>query len=207
MSPSGTAIHATAKRDAAAGKGALNAISVCAAAEEVMPPDTVFVDETITHFLKMRNHLPTTQPNSLYKQTVSGLGQGLGVGLGLKMGAPERPVVVFVGDGSFLYNPITQALGASRDYRIPIIIVVMNNQGYQAMLDGHRLYYSDGMMKETDLTYGYDIASPAFEDVGLPVGIKGAKVEDYAAFKQALEEAKAENAAGRSMIVHAILPE
>ena len=195
------------QRDAAAETGELNALSVAHAVEEVMPADTVFVDETITHFLKFRNHLSMNHPNSLYKQTVSGLGQCLGLGLGLKMGAPERPVVVFVGDGSFLYNPITQALGASRDYKIPIIIVVMNNNGYQAMLNGHKLYYSDGMMKETDLTYGFDIESPAFEDVGIPVGIKGVKVDDYAAFKKALEDGKAENEAGRSMIIHAVLPE
>ena len=102
----------------------------------------------------------------LNAQRVRGL--GLGVGLRLKLGAPERPVVVFVGDGSFLYNPITQALGASRDYKIPLIIVVMNNQGYQAMLNGHRLYYSDGMMKEADLTYGFDIASPTLKTSALP---------------------------------------
>lgn len=195
-----------AKRDAAAKDGALNAISVSAAIEEVMPPDTVFVDETITHFLTMRNHLSVTRPNSLYKQTVSGLGQGLGVALGLKLGAPERPVVAFVGDGSFLYNPITQALGASRDYGLPITIVVMNNNGYQAMLNGHHLYYSEGMVKETDLTYGFRIEAPVFEELGTPLGARGVRAESYRDFKRALEDARAENAEGRTMIINAILP-
>ena len=194
------------KRDATAKDGALNAISVSAAIEEVMPPDTVFVDETITHFLMMRNHLSVTRPNSLYKQTVSGLGQGLGVALGLKLGAPERPVVAFVGDGSFLYNPITQALGASRDYGLPITIVVMNNNGYQAMLKGHQLYYSEGMVKETDLTYGFQIEAPVFEELGTPLGARGVRAESYQDFKRALEDAQAENAEGRTMIINAILP-
>ena len=194
------------KREAAARDGALNAVSVSAAIEEVMPPDTVFVDETITHFLTMRNHLSVTRPNSLYKQTVGGLGQGLGVALGLKLGAPERPVVVFAGDGSFLYNPITQALGASRDYGLPITIVVMNNNGYQAMLKGHQLYYSEGMVKETDLTYGFQIEAPVFEELGTPLGARGVRVESYRDFKRALEDARAENAEGRTMIINAILP-
>ena len=171
-----------------------------------MPPDTVFVDETITHFLMMRNHLSVTRPNSLYKQTVGGLGQGLGVALGLKLGAPERPVVAFVGDGSFLYNPITQALGASRDYGLPITIVVMNNNGYQAMLKGHQLYYSEGMVKETDLTYGFQIEAPVFEELGTPLGARGVRAESYQDFKRALEDAQAENAEGRTMIINAILP-
>ena len=196
-----------AKRQAAAEKGSLNSISICAAVIEIMPPDTIYVDETITHFLKMRNHLPVIQACSLYKQTVSGLGQGLGLGLGLKLGAPNRPVVVFVGDGSFLYNPITQALGASRDYDLPITIIVMNNNAYRAMLNGHQLYYSEGMEKQTDLTYGFQIEAPDYEMVGIPLGTKGARVDTYQDFKQALEDAKAENTAGRSMIINALLPE
>ena len=42
----------------------------------------------------------------------------------------STPVCVwrtFVGDGSFLYNPVIQALGASKTYNIPILIVVCNN--------------------------------------------------------------------------------
>ena len=138
----------SAERDAAAG-GALDSLSVCHALGEAMPADTVYVDETITHFLKMRHHLPLTRAKSLYKLTVSGLGQGLGLALGMKLGAPERPVVLVVGDGSFLYNPIPQAFGASRDYGLPIVVLIMNNQGYRAMLNGHRLYYADGMARRT----------------------------------------------------------
>ena len=186
--------------------GDFNAISVSAAVEDIMPEDTVFVDETITHFQIMRNHLSVTHPNSLYKHTVSGLGQGLGIALGLKLGAPNRPVIVFVGDGSFLYNPITQALGASRDHELPIIIVVMNNNGYQAMLNGHNLHYADGIQKQTELTYGFQIEAPKFEELGSPLNIKGVRVENYGDFRQALMDALIENGSGRTMIINAILP-
>ena len=142
-----------ADREASAG-GALDTLPVCRALERAMPADTVYVDETITHFLTMRHHLPLTRARSLYKLTVSGLGQGLGLALGMKLGAPERPVVAVVGDGSFLYNPIPQAFGASRDYGLPIIVLIMNNRGYQAMLNGQRLYYADAMARRTELTLG-----------------------------------------------------
>ena len=102
----------------------------------------------------MRHHLPLTRARSLYKLTVSGLGQGLRLALGMKLGAPERPVVAVVGDGSFLYNPIPQAFGAARDYGLPIVVLIMNNRGYRAMLNGHRLYYADGMAQRTELTLG-----------------------------------------------------
>ena len=194
-------------RDAAAAAGTLTALSVAHAVAEVMPADTVFVDETITHFGTLRNHLPVSRPNSLFKQTVGGLGQGMGLALGVKLAAPARPVVLFVGDGSMLYNPITQALGASRDYGLPIIVVVMNNNGYQAMLKGHNLYYAEGMAKQTELSYGFEIQAPVFEELGAPFGTKGVRAETYDSFKQALADALAETAEGRTVLINTILPE
>ncbi len=196
-----------AEREAAAAEGTLNALSMCHAVAEVMPADTIFVDETITHFLAMRDHLSLTHPRSLFRHTVSGLGQGLGISLGLKLGAPKRPVVLFVGDGSFLYNPITQALGASHNHELPIIVIVMNNNRYQAMLNGHQLYYADGMAKQTELTYGFQTQGPDFENLGTPFGIKGMRADSYLSFKQALEQAAAETADGRSCIINAVLPD
>ena len=103
---------------------------------------------------------------------------------------------MFVCDGIFLYNPITQALGVVRDYKISITIVAMNTQGHQVMLNRYRLNYSDGMMQETDPAYGFDITSPTFEDVGT-----------LRVAKQVLEIAKTEIAAGGSTIINTIVPD
>ena len=195
-----------ADREASAAD-ALDTLSVCRALERAMPADTVYVDETISHFLTMRHHLPLTRAKSLYKLTVSGLGQGLGLALGMKLGAPERPVVAVVGDGSFLYNPIPQAFGASRDYGLPIIALIMNNRGYQAMLNGQRLYYAHGMARRTELTLGYRIDPPAYEEMGAPFGIEGARAETADELAAALDRALKETRAGRSYIVNAVLPE
>ena len=53
-------------------------------------------------------------------------------------------MVLLIGDGSFLYNPIVQALGASKQHDLPIIIVVFNNKKYEAMRKGHVHHYPDG---------------------------------------------------------------
>ena len=125
----------------------------------------------------------------------------------MKLGAPERPVVAVVGDGSFLYNPIPQAFGASRDYGLPVIVLIMNNRGYQAMLNGQRLYYADGMARRTELTLGYRIDPPAYEEMGAPFGIEGARAETADELAAALDRALQETRAGRSYIVNAVLPE
>ena len=194
------------ERAAGVADDTLSAATICAAMADVMPADTIFVDETITHFPALRKHLPLTLPQTLFRHTVGGLGQGLGLSLGLKLAAPERPVVLFIGDGSLLYNPITQAFGASREYNLPIMIVVMNNGGYKAMRGGHVKYYPDGMVNATDLTYGIDINGPEYENLGSQFGINGVLVDTYNGFREALGTAAKDIADGSASIINAVLP-
>ena len=195
------------QRDTAVAEGGLNPASVGAAMRAVMPADTIFVDETITHFPPLRKHLPMTRAQTLYRHTGGALGQGLGLALGVKLAAPERPVVLFIGDGGMLYNPITQAFGASREHNLPIIIVIMNNGHYKAMKKGHVHHYPDGMVDATELTMGIEIQGPEFEQLGSHFGIKGTRVETYAALHAALEDALKETKDGSAVIINAILPD
>ena len=89
-------------------------------------------------------------PQSFFRGA-GGLGQGIGTALGIKLAARERPVVLLVGDGSFLYNPIIQALGASKRHELPVAIVVLNNGRYEAMRKGHVHHYPDGASASSDL--------------------------------------------------------
>ena len=91
-----------------------------------------YVEETITHSGILQQHLPWSQPRSFFRAG-GGLGQGLGTALGVKPGAANRPVAALIGDGSFLYNPVVQALGAAKGNDLPILIVVCNNGQYRAM--------------------------------------------------------------------------
>jgi len=76
---------------------------LCAALNEVMPSDTIYVDETIVHSPILRELLAWELPHSFFR-VPSGLGQGLGLALGTKLGARARPVALLIGDGSFLYT-------------------------------------------------------------------------------------------------------
>jgi acetolactate synthase-1/2/3 large subunit len=152
----------------------------------------------------VRAHLPWNLPQS-YFYVHGGLGQGMGVALGVRLAAPQRPVVLLIGDGSLLYNPVVQGFGASRDWKLPILIIVFNNRKYQAMQNNHDRYYPDGIAATTKLYHGVAINGPDFERLGDPFDLPGEKVDNPARLRPALEKALAEVAAGRTAIVNVIL--
>src|SRR5262249_36585651 len=101
-----------AEREKAQNGSGIDPPSPIGALGEVMLADTNYVDDTIPPSPMLRQLPPQTTPQSFFRGS-GGLGQGIGTALGIKLAAPQRPVALLVGDGSFLYNPIVQALGAS----------------------------------------------------------------------------------------------
>jgi acetolactate synthase-1/2/3 large subunit len=166
-----------------------------------MPADTIYMDETITHSPLLRQHLPQTVPQSFFRGS-GGLGQGIGTALGLKLAAPKRPVALLIGDGSFLYNPIVQALGASKRHALPIMIVILNNKKYEAMRKGHVHHYPDGASASKDLHYGVTIDGPDYEQLGSHFGFHGARVETLAELKGAIQAALSATKAGKTAILN-----
>jgi thiamine pyrophosphate-dependent acetolactate synthase large subunit-like protein len=193
-----------ADRDKARNGSAIDPLSLLGALGEVMPADTIYVDETITHSGMIRQHLPQTKPQSFFRGS-GGLGQGIGTALGIKLAARERPVVLLIGDGSFLYNPIVQALGASKRHDLPIIIVVFNNKNYAAMRMGHIHHYPDGASASKNLHFGVTIDGPDYEQLGSHFGFHGQKVEKLDALKSAVQGALAATKAGKTAILNVMI--
>jgi len=195
-----------AEREKAGNGGAIDPLSLMRALGEVMPADTIYVDETITHSTLLRQHLPQTTAQSFFRGS-GGLGQGIGTALGIKLAARKRPVALLIGDGSFLYNPIIQALGASKRHELPIVIIVLNNRKYEAMRKGHVHHYPDGASASRNLHYGVAIDGPDYDQLGGHFGFHGKRVEKAAELKAALQSALAATKEGRTSILNAVLTE
>ncbi|HEY6702652.1 MAG TPA: thiamine pyrophosphate-dependent enzyme [Xanthobacteraceae bacterium] len=193
-----------AEREKAQNGSGIDPLSLMGALGEVMPADTIYVDETITHSPMLRQHLPQTTPQSFFRGS-GGLGQGIGTALGIKLAAPQRPVALLVGDGSFLYNPIVQALGASKRHDLPIMIIILNNQKYEAMRKGHVHHYPDGASASKDLHFGVTIEGPDYERLGSHFGFHGERVEKLADLKGALQKALAATKSGKTAILNVVV--
>ena len=61
-------------------------------------------------------------------------GQGLGYALGVKLALPKRTVVMTIGDGSFMYNPVVPAIAFADEHKLPLAeFSIFNNAKYAAM--------------------------------------------------------------------------
>ena len=169
-----------------------------------MPENGIYVDETITHSALLRQFLPQRSSQCFFRGS-GGLGQGIGTALGIKLAVPERPVALLVGDGSFLYNPIIQGLGASKRYGLPILIIVLNNKKYEAMRNGHLHHYPDGAAANTNLHYGVSIDGPDYAQLGTHFGFHGVRVEERGELENALASALAATKDGSTAILNVLV--
>ncbi len=171
---------------------------------EELDEDTIFVDETITHSRIVQQHLRWNEPDRWF-YVQGGLGQGTGVALGMKLARPQQPVAFVVGDGSFLYNPIVQALMASKDEDLPLLIVIFNNRQYLSMKFNHLRFYPDGAAVAGNDFDGVDLSSqPPLSEFGAPFGFPGWEVSDPAQLRAVIGEAKAAVAGGTTAIVNVL---
>jgi acetolactate synthase-1/2/3 large subunit len=198
-----TEAHRKAEAEART-KSPIDPAWLCARLSAVMPDNAIYVDETTTHRAAVQDHLMWNAPHD-YIKVPTGLGQGLGAALGVKLACPDRPVVSIIGDGGFLYNPVTQCLGLSMEASLPILIVVFNNTGYNAMRANHLSYYPDGTAKQNDLYLGHTINGPDYAELIGPFGGFGRKVEDPAELDDALREGLAAVQEGRTAILNVVL--
>ncbi|MFT5488239.1 MAG: acetolactate synthase-1/2/3 large subunit [Paracoccaceae bacterium] len=193
--------------DEALAKDTISPIGLCATLGDVLPDDTIYIDETITSRRSIIEHIDFKGPLSFFSVASGGLGQGLGLALGAKLAMKDRPIVSVIGDGSFMYNPVTQSLALSKHKDIPIMIVVFNNAGYSAMRKEHHAYYPDGVAAASNASVGHEITDVDYAELGKPFGFYGRRVEALADLPGVLKEAYAATQEGRTAIVNVILDE
>ena len=183
---------------------AIDPVMLNATLAEVLPKNATYVDETTTHRGRNQRHVRYQGPQS-YFRAPSGLGQGLGVALGIKLASPDRLVIPLIGDGAFLYNPVTQCLGFSKRENLPLLVVVYNNNGYRGMRNNQLSYYPEGAGARHQIFYGETIGGPAYEQLATPFDGVGIRVEDPARLKSALAEGYAAVQAGKTAIVNVVM--
>lgn len=111
------------------------------------------------------------------------MGYGFPAAIGAKIGRPELPVIDIAGDGSIQMN--IQELATAVQYRLPIIICILNNQFLGMVRQWQGLFYG-GRYSYTDVSHQPDFVKLA-EAYGA-IGLRVTREEELeGALKQALQ--------------------
>jgi acetolactate synthase-1/2/3 large subunit len=122
--------------------------------------------------------LDLTAPRSYMSASLAGgLGFGLGGALGAKLAAPEREVIVAVGDGSYYFgNPLAYHF-VGRAEKLPTLTIIANNQAWHAVRQATRDVYPDGHAAKANTMPLVELSpAPDFEMVAQSCGATGEKV-------------------------------
>jgi acetolactate synthase-1/2/3 large subunit len=169
-------------------------------------PDCIVVDETVTSYPVLWKHLDLEEPGGIYGSGGSSLGWGLGAALGVKLAVPHRPVVVAVGDGSFVFGEPLAALWASVVNQAPLLVVIFNNGCYNATKTPMKQAYPEGYSVRGDRFIGVDLLpAPRHDLLAAVVGAVGERVDDPREVLPALRRGLEHVRAGRTAIVDVIL--
>ena len=115
-------------------------------------------------------------------------------------------MIQIVGDGSFYFNVPSSVYGASKQYKLPILSIVLDNGGWSAVKESTLRVYPDGDAKVEDEFAANLPADVDFSKVGGAFGAYGEKVTDPAAVPAALDRAIKEVKGGRTAVLHVGTP-
>ena len=142
--------------------------------------DAVIVSDVGQHQMVASRYSKFNQGKS--KVTSGGLGTmgfALPAAIGAKMGAPEREVVAIIGDGGFQMN--IQELGTILQTRVPVKIIVLNNQFLGMVRQWQELFF-DGRYASTEMT------NPDFVKISEGYGIQARRVTERKDLGEAISE-------------------
>ncbi|MEV0695533.1 benzoylformate decarboxylase [Streptomyces sp. NPDC050388] len=109
-------------------KAPMSAADLWTAVGHAAPADALFITEAGSNEVPITSYVRPGAALSHMSAVGGGLGFGLPAAVGAQLGAPDRPVIALMGDGSMHYA-IT-SLWTAAHYKIPLTIVVSSNDEY-----------------------------------------------------------------------------
>jgi acetolactate synthase-1/2/3 large subunit len=130
--------------------GALNPAFLFATLSAKLSQDDIVINEAIRNGPALQEHLARTRPTSYVGLAGGGLGFSGGMALGLKLAQPGRRIVQVIGDGGFHFSSPDSVYAVAQQYQIPVLTVVVDNGGWQAVKSAVQRVYPKGVAAETD---------------------------------------------------------
>ena len=179
---------------------------LAAAVNEHIDADAIVVTEGVSSDSAITDYVQFDQVNGGRRHIISSggsLGWGLGASVGVKLGAGDTQVALLLGDGSYQFG--IQALWTASRFELPLIIVIFNNQAYQANRWG--IAGVRGRSFATGHYVGINIDHPDIDHVAIAggYGIDGERVTDPGDLASALRRAVAAEKRGNAYVLDVLV--
>jgi acetolactate synthase-1/2/3 large subunit len=187
--------------------GALNPAFVFATLSGKLSQADVVLNEAIRNGPILQEHIRRTQPQSYVGLAGGGLGFSGGMALGLKLAQPNRRIVQVIGDGGFHFSSPDSVYAVAQQYQIPILTLVLDNGGWQAVKSATQRVYPKGIAAETDqfqsrLTSGRQGERRDFSEIAKAFGAFGECVREPEELAAAIDRALAALTDGKAAVLH-----
>ena len=187
--------------------GALNPAFVFATLSAKLSQDDTVINEAIRNGPVLQEHVKRTKPASYVGLAGGGLGFSGGMALGLKLAQPDRRIVQIIGDGGYHFSSPDSVYAVAQQYQIPILTVVLDNGGWQAVKSAVQRVYPKGVAAETDqfqsrLTSGRQGEARDFSAVGRAFGAYGECVTEPDELATAIDRCFAAMDDGKAAVLH-----
>jgi len=152
-----------------------------------LPGDALLVSDTGHSGMWTGGMIDLTSPHQGFIRAAGSLGWGLPATLGAQVAVPDRPVILWTGDGGLWYH-IGELETAAR-WKIPAVIVVNNNRSLNQEINVYSRAYGGSLHgRHGELWHFRDTD---FAAVAESMGVLGLTVTKAPDFESALEKALA----------------
>jgi acetolactate synthase I/II/III large subunit len=152
-----------------------------------LPGDALLVSDTGHSGMWTGGMVDLTRPGQGYIRAAGSLGWGLPAALGAQVAQPDRPVILWTGDGGLWYH--VGELETAARWQIPAVIVVNNNRSLNQEIHPYSKAYGGSLHgRHGELWHFRDTD---FAAVAESMGVLGLTVRKAADFDAALEKALA----------------
>jgi len=187
--------------------GALGPAFLFATLSAKLSQDDIVINEAIRNAPILQEHVSRTRPASYVGLAGGGLGFSGGMALGLKLARPDRRIVQVIGDGGFHFSSPDSVFAVAQQYRLPVLTVVVDNGGWQAVKSAVQRVYPKGIAAETDqfqsrLTSGRQGEQRDFSAVARAFGAYGECVTEPDDLAAAIDRCLAALDDGNAAVLH-----
>ncbi len=183
--------------------GAINPHYLMAELGKVLDDEDIVFNEAVRNVPVVLTQIPRRLPNTVVDTGGAGLGWSGGMALGAKLAAPGRLIVQVVGDGSFYFGAPCAVFAVSRQYKLPIFSVVLDNSGWLAVKQSTLRVFPHGEASAANEFEAELAPKVEFARVGEAFGAHAETVSDPADVPAAIARCAKEVRGGRAALLHA----